>query len=141
MPADRLVPPRLARLAVGDEEQPGCLPIPPPLRLVQPGGGEVAALAQQRPPTPDYGHRIYHHPPVHRDVPRLERLQADSLGVPARPGSRTRVPGRPCRWPGGGHHKRGGDLPQPAHHAHLQATARSTRSMWQGYYLEHDFAF
>ena len=47
LPPDRLIAPRLVLLPVGGQEQPGRLPLCPPLRLGQPGGGQVAPLAQQ----------------------------------------------------------------------------------------------
>ena len=56
VPPDRLVPPRLVLLPVGGQEQPGRFPLAPPLRLGQPRGGKVAALAQQGPPAPHHGH-------------------------------------------------------------------------------------
>jgi hypothetical protein len=92
MPADRFVPPVLARLAVGGQEQPGRLPLLPPPGFGQPRGGQVRPLAQHSLPAPGHRNRPGRQPPVHPGQPSPQLLQPDRLGVPL--GSR-RIPAHP----------------------------------------------
>ena len=98
VPADCFVPQRLVLLPVGGQEQPGRFPLRPPPVLVQPGGGEVRALAQQRPAAPHHRDRPRRQPPVRPGQPGLQRPQADGLSVPlGRGGVPAGPPGLPAR--------------------------------------------
>ena len=72
----------LAGLTIGGQEQPGRFPLRPPPVLLQPGGGEVRALAQQLPAAAHHRDRPRRQPPVRAVQPGLQRPQADGLSVP-----------------------------------------------------------
>ena len=98
VPTYGFVSPVLVRLAVGGQEQAGCLPLRPPLVLGHPGGGEVVPLAQQRLPAPHHRHRSRLLPPVRPGKPAAQRLEPDGLGVPLGRGG---IPAHPARLPAG----------------------------------------
>ena len=98
VPADRFVPQRLVLLPVSGQEQPGRFPPRPPPVHGWPGGGEVRALAQQRPATPHHRDRPRRQPPVRPGQPGLQRPQPDGLSVPlGRGGVPAGPPGLPAR--------------------------------------------
>ena len=55
---------------------------PPPLRLGEPGGGQVIPFAQQGLPAPHHRHDPRLQLPLHPGQPGLERLQPERLGIP-----------------------------------------------------------
>ena len=90
VPRDRVIAPGGVPLAVCGQEQPGGVPPLPPLRLGQPGGGQVQPGAHQLPAAPRHRHRPRRDPPLDPGEARLQRLEPDRFGVPFR---LSRVPG------------------------------------------------
>src|SRR5438876_4061738 len=95
VPADRLIAPRLACLAVGGDEPPSRFPLRPPPSLREPCGVKVVPRTGKPPTAPAHTHVPVLQSPLHGSGPRSQLLEALPFlpplrlgGVPAPPPGR-----------------------------------------------------